>query len=214
MEYETLRRECLDSITHRTQVASFGLAAIGALFVGPFLGSPYAGSRGLVLGVLAFGVPSVSVLVLLMWLGEYERMHRAGSYLRWLEHRINARIGDHLLTWESWLHHGDRLFSPYVAVVLLFSLVGLGAPVGGAIAVHASSSEWLLVIPGMVTSFLAGLYATFRVFKPKFRMNPELLSLWYKDHLRTDDLKDEKGIPGPDRQPAVSIADPLTPSPH
>jgi hypothetical protein len=186
-EYETLRRESLDSITHRTQVASFGLAAVGALFAGPFLAGEGTRSTELLLGVLAFGVPLVSVLVLRMWLGEFERMQRAGSYLCWLEHRINILVGKHVLSWESWLREGDRLLYPYFSVVALFSLIGIGAPIAGALSTRASSWEWLVIIPGIATTLVVGVHAAFRVHKPKFRMEASTLDSWFQLHKERDE---------------------------
>jgi hypothetical protein len=188
-EYDTLRRESLDSITHRTQVASFGLAAVGALFAAPFLAPLDSRSTTLLMGILAVGIPLVSVLVLRMWLGEFERMHRAGSYLCWLEHRINSALGDHLLTWESWLRDGDRLFYPYISVVALFTLIGLGAPMAAVISAEASPWDWLAAIPGMVATLAAGTHAAFRVYRPRFRVDAARLQAWFEAHRNQDRMR-------------------------
>jgi hypothetical protein len=185
-EYETLRRESLDSITHRTQIASFGLAAIGALFAGSFVATERVQASGLVLGVVALGVPLVSVLVLRMWLGELERMERAGAYLSWLEHRINSSMNDHVLTWESWLSATGRLVYPYQAVVILFSLIGVGAPIVGVLAVQPSGLGTLLIIPGVLFTLAAGSHAAYRIYRPKLRIPQEKIETWYQGHRRDD----------------------------
>lgn len=178
-EYETLRRESLDSITHRTQVASFGLAAIGALLAGPILAVEEVRSSWFVHSVLAIAIPFVSVLVLRMWLGELERMERAGSYLCWLEHRINSCMGAHLLTWESWLNAGPRLGYAYRAVIYLFLLVGLGAPIAGAFAVRPPLWGWLIALPGVALTVLATANAGLRLSRAQSRKDLAPVASWF-----------------------------------
>ena len=168
-EYESLRRESLDTITHRTQIASFGLAAVGALFAGVSLARDHGRSPGLVVAVIAFGVPLIAALVLPMWLGELERKERAGAYLRWLEGRVNELLGAEAMAWESWLgtprdqSGPGRLFYPYLAVIGLFTLIGLGAPITAVFLAPLSGPSRLLVIPGSLVSLAAGVGAYLRV---------------------------------------------------
>ena len=193
-EYESLRRESLDTMAHRTQIASFGLAALGALFAGVSLAWDRRPSPGLVVAVIAFGVPLIAALVLVMWLGELERMERAGSYLRWLEGRVNELLGEEAMGWESWLgtpreqSGPGRLFYPYLAVIGLFTLIGLGAPVAAVFLAPLSGSSRLLVIPGWLVSLAAGAYASFHVRRPKLRRASEDLQRWFDSRSGTPTL--------------------------
>lgn len=193
-EYESLRRESLDTITHRTQIASFGLAAVGALFAGVSLARDHGRSTGLVVAVIAFGVPLIAALVLVMWLGELERKERAGSYLRWLEGRVNELLGEEAMAWESWLgtprdqFGPGRLFYPYLAVIGLFTLIGLGAPIAAVFLAPLSGSSKLLVIPGWLVSLAAGAYASFRVKWLQLRGTRDDLRRWSESRSGTQTL--------------------------
>jgi hypothetical protein len=194
-EYESLRRESLDTMTHRTQIASFGLAAVGALFAGVSLARDHEPSPGLVIVVIAFGVPLIAALVLVMWFGELERMERAGSYLQGLERRINELVGEEALGWESWLgtprnqSGPGRLVYPYLAVIGLFSLIGLGAPVAAVFLAPLSGPSRLLVIPGWLVSLGAGVYTSRRVRNRRLSRQPEDVRQWLESRSRTPTLR-------------------------
>jgi hypothetical protein len=191
-EYETLRRESLDSITHRTQIASFGLAGVGALFTAVALIQDFSAQSGLVIVLTSVAIPLSSALILVMWLGEFERMERAGCYLHWLESRINDHLGTRSLAWESWLAEGqarkpgpgtaaaERLKYPYFAVIGLFTLIGLGAPLAGGFLAGSEGTAWLLPVPAWIASIAVAAYAVVRVRNPKCRVPAETLHDWFK----------------------------------
>lgn len=157
-EYETLRQESLDTMNNRSQIVSFGLATIGVIIAAAF--SLDRAERSLSLNTLIFsaGIPSLSVLILYIWLGEVERMMRVGDYLRGLEARINA-LADRqtaLLQWEQWLRTSTKQMRyPYIVVIGLFFGLAFGAPVVGEVVmpstcVHGLGSigvPWLLMMP-------------------------------------------------------------------
>ena len=80
-EYETLRNEILTAMTARNSILSFGLATVGVLFTGAaavFVVQQKAVLPALVLMLVA---PIICIFVLFIWLGEYQRMHRAGRFI-------------------------------------------------------------------------------------------------------------------------------------
>lgn len=62
-------------------------------------------------------VPLVVLFSAVIWMGEYERMARAGHYIVGLEGRINARLANGAwrgLRWEGWLREGGNAHSRVV----------------------------------------------------------------------------------------------------
>jgi predicted MFS family arabinose efflux permease len=148
-EYETLRQESLDSINNRSQIVSFGLGTLGILTAGVFASDLALKSFPLLVLVFSMGIPTISVLVLYSWLGEVERMMRAGRFMVDLEARINAEIspGNPALTWERWLRsESTQMRYPYVVVLALFLGIAIAAPfVGLAVAAVPWASHWWCV---------------------------------------------------------------------
>lgn len=97
-EYDTLRQESLDSMQNRTQIVAFGLGTL-AVLAGAVL-SLDSGDRSphLIVAVFSIGLPVISALVLYIWLGEVERMMRAGKHIQQLELRINGIFNTTVLT--------------------------------------------------------------------------------------------------------------------
>jgi hypothetical protein len=89
-EYETLRQESLDSNNNRSQIVSFGLGTIGLLAASVLASERASASLPLLLMVFSGAIPIISILVLYSWLGEVERMMRAGRFMSELERRING----------------------------------------------------------------------------------------------------------------------------
>jgi hypothetical protein len=151
-EYETLRQESLDSINNRSQIVSFGLGTIGILAGGVLASERASQSIPLLILVFSVGIPTVSVLVLYSWLGEVERMMRAGRFMVDLEARINAEIspGDPALTWERWLRTANtQMRYPYIVVLALFLGIAVGAPFLGLSMAAVSWAEywWCIAAP-------------------------------------------------------------------
>lgn len=97
-EYETLRQEILSTMNSRISILSFGLGTIGAIFTASI--AIYVTSNNIILPslTLSLAIPFICNFVLFMWLGEYQRMQRAGQFLVGLEKRINDEASKPLLT--------------------------------------------------------------------------------------------------------------------
>jgi len=138
-EWKSLRDESIRSMTHRNTIISFGIGALGALF---FTGANFYNNSSFISKLLSFGIfyyliPFLSVMTVVLWLGEAERMSRAGARMKSLEEKINTAYGDEVLGWETYLRkqrtkEGEyfirRLISntlqmwyPYIAVILSFA---------------------------------------------------------------------------------------------
>ena len=76
---------------------------------------------------LAF-MPAFSLTTLYVWLGEEQRMMRMGEYLMKLEEKANEKLGEEILTWETF----KRLKSVQYPEALIVGLF-LGASLGSSI---------------------------------------------------------------------------------
>jgi len=148
-EYDTLRQESLDSMQNRTQIVAFGLGTL-AVLAGAVL-SRDAVSSQLIIAVFCIGLPVIGALALYIWLGEVERMMRAGKHIQQLELRINGIFNTTVLTWETRLRSTGSLQMKYsyAVVIALFAGSALFAPwVGLAAGALPICSYWLGVVPG------------------------------------------------------------------
>jgi hypothetical protein len=91
-EYDTVRSESLNTMSNRFQVVAFGLATLGALTAGVFAFGDRAQNPTFVLLSLNYLIPAISILVLFIWLGEVNRMNRAGLYIYYLEQEMNDYV--------------------------------------------------------------------------------------------------------------------------
>lgn len=151
-EYDTLRQESLDSINNRSQIVSFGLAAVGVFAAAVFASERAAANAALVRLVFGIGVPAISLLILYIWLGEVERMMRAGEFMVALEQRINRELdpASPTLAWEGHLRSaGAQMKYPYLAVLVLFFGISVGSPVVAVLTVEFQGWKhwWVLALP-------------------------------------------------------------------
>jgi hypothetical protein len=169
-EYETLRQEVLTSMSNRNSILSFGPGTIGAILTASIaveLVKEISEISGL---MLILAVPIISIFVVFIWLGEYERMQRAGKFLgeldKGLESRINDMVGGEPLTWETRLRLRQRplhMLYPYFFTVLLLTAIGL-------ISLYIGYSVANSLVP-LVGQFIAGaeiatfIFAIFRILK-------------------------------------------------
>jgi hypothetical protein len=130
-EYDTLREEVLQSITHRTQIISFGFGAIATFATGTLLVKLPEHEPSLALVVFSAVIPIMSVVFLLLWFSELSRMFRASNHLVGLEQRINEDLKAEALTWESGLVVNDRRHRWYFLVIFLFGAIAAFAPLVG-----------------------------------------------------------------------------------
>lgn len=148
-EYKTLRQESLNAMSNRNIILSFGLASISAVFTGSIIAHASTSDIHSSILILRFAfilvIPAISCIVLLMWLGEYERMQRAGKFLAKLELKINTEASRELLSWEKYLRERKlHMKYPYYAtVVLLTGISGISLVLGWAVS--GLSATWMLV---------------------------------------------------------------------
>lgn len=158
-EYDTLREEILTAMQGRNSMLSYGLAAIGAILtVALALMGENRALSGLVIGLIC---PSICLFVLFTWLGEYQRMQRAGRFLVDVEGRINQACGRELLTWETSLRSQRRHMKyPYNTTVLLLTLVSGVTCAIGIVLIDLPTPGWLAsAIIGLVLHVAMYLYA-------------------------------------------------------
>lgn len=138
--YKTVRDETLGSVSHRSQIVSYGLAAVGvlagtgiaALSSSPGHSRATAFADVVSLGIFGVSIPLIALTVLLMWLGEFVRMIRAGRYLRMIERELAVDV---VLGWETYLTRTPRITIPYLIIPALFSLIAIGSdPLGIVVA--------------------------------------------------------------------------------
>jgi len=162
-EYDTLRDEVLQSITHRTQIISFGFGGIATFTTGTLLVALPKKEPTLALAVFSVVIPIMSAVFLLLWFSELMRMFRASNHLFGLEQRVNQDLGTQALTWETELaQDGNRgLRMVYLLVIGFFLALGMFAPfVGVAVTEPAGWRDPLTYLPALVGLFLGwGLIA-------------------------------------------------------
>lgn len=166
-EYESLRQECLSSIDHRNTILSFGLAAIGAIFAGSIVvysTITYSFISSLALMIV---IPFIGSLTVLMWLGEYERMQRAGKFLVEIERKINKEISRELLTWETRLReqraHMKYPYHASVTLLIAISMVLFG--IGLITAKFPAALTYLIAIVGTLFHFGLYIFVILRIAK-------------------------------------------------
>lgn len=105
-EYKTLREEILTSMQMQQSILSLGGATVGIALSSAFATwekSPLPEFLFLVM------VPTLTYLIVLVWLGEVGRMFRAGYFLSELEGKVNREFSGKglALSWETWLSQGE-----------------------------------------------------------------------------------------------------------
>lgn len=125
-EHEAIRQEILVAMSNRISILSFGLATIGAVFTASIAVSATGTYSLLASLMLILAVPGINSFVLFMWMGEYQRMMRAGTFLFDLEAKVNKMAEADVLTWERHLR-SQRLHMkyPYNTTVMLLTVIGI-----------------------------------------------------------------------------------------
>jgi hypothetical protein len=126
--------------------------------------------------LLVFFSPLLGLLVAILWLGEMERMVRAGRHVATLELRISAAFPNQArpLTWEHSLRrHAPsrrRILSVYRSIFGILLLLGLVASVLGNIGLIEHRS-WLVWVPtvGLDLLILSTLTRLFIVTEYRLR---------------------------------------------
>lgn len=164
-EYDTLREESIATHNLRPQVFALGVAGLGGLLGGVLaIGHPDQGNAWrVVLAATCIGVPTLSLSVLLVWLGELERMVRLGTYIAdRIERPINESFGTAVLGWEVSLRD-QRMYYPYVAPAGFLGAAALAGPfLGSHLIGHGFLGLGLTAGGSLVGSILVGIYAAWR----------------------------------------------------
>jgi hypothetical protein len=104
-EYRSIRAESMAALQSHLATLRYGLAGIVVL-IGLALREH---KEPLGWGIALTIVPILVLFVAIMWMGEYERMARAGRYLADFEARINGPFDDRgeeaPMKWENWLRN-------------------------------------------------------------------------------------------------------------
>jgi hypothetical protein len=146
-EYNAIRQEILAAMNGRNSILSFGLAAVGAIFAASIAAFEVGTFAFLSVISLVLVIPAICGFILCMWLGEYERKERAGSFLVNLEKTINVEASKPLLTWEGFLRGERRKMEyPYIATVMLLTGVSLISLILGLV-MTALSLDWQRISP-------------------------------------------------------------------
>jgi Zn-dependent protease with chaperone function len=138
-EYRTVREEELIAVQGQISTLRYGVA--GCVVLIGFAAQQH-GDRYLGWAVSLALVPLVVLFSAVIWMGEYERGARAGSYISELEPRINAMLGllglSRPLRWEGWLREGGNAPSRlvgghhrYLAIACVFIGFQIAAVVMG-----------------------------------------------------------------------------------
>jgi len=155
-EYETLRQEILTTMANRNTILSFGLASVGAIFTASIAFSKENSLSLLGSLMLIIGLPAIDLFVIYIWLGEYQRMQRAGKFIMGLEHRINEEAKRTLLSWETNLRmQRSHMKYPYNTTVMLLTCISLVSITFGLISLRISILHKLLIgSAGLVISLI------------------------------------------------------------
>jgi hypothetical protein len=166
-EYKTLRQEILTAMSNRNSILSFGQASIGAVFTASIISYKTTSYSLLSSLSLIFVVPTVVSFVLFMWIGEYQRMQRAGKFLVELEERINGECKQMLLSWETSLR-SKRLHMkyPYNTTVMLLTLISVVSVIVGLFSLQLSSRKSIFILIGVfVLHYLLFKYSVMKISK-------------------------------------------------
>lgn len=164
-EYRSLRQESLQAIDRQHQILALGTATSGVLLG---IGAKAKPRSTIAVTLLMVLMPVLASLVVALWIGEFERMVRAGAHVAQLEWRINGRFNDESgppLTWESRLRRGPaRPRVRWLYPAIMGVLIGLGAAaaaLGFAGLLDARRVGWAVPL-GLVDLALLGW--TFRFY--------------------------------------------------
>ncbi len=128
-EYDSVRQEELIGMQSQVSTLRYGITGCVVLFG---IAAQQHADKYLGWIIALTLLPLVILFSAVIWMGEYERMARAGRYIALLEERINDRVDGvwRPLQWESWLREGgnsqSRLIGGhhrYLTIVCVF--VGL-----------------------------------------------------------------------------------------
>jgi hypothetical protein len=136
-EYEMLRNEIINSMNARNNILAFSYAIIGVMYSLSLTQDNRLTdlSSNLVLIII---VPTIAYFSTSIWIGEYERMQRAGKYIQKLESKLNNLLSNNnAMGWENFLRNeGLHMSYPYHAVIGSMGVLSLLAIVIGILNIN------------------------------------------------------------------------------
>lgn len=103
-QYELIQNYTFNTIpASKNSILSFGLAILGAIFTGNII--LLSTDKYSLISILIFLIilPLASVTIMFIWLGEIDRMMRAGAFLLSLEEQINTESNEEIFNWEKYI---------------------------------------------------------------------------------------------------------------
>lgn len=182
-EYRALRQEVLTALQTHLSTLRYGITAASVLTgLAVQLKESYLGA---VIALVV--VPLVIVFAAVTWMGEFERMARAGRFIAELEIRVNGHFPlcgrAPPLQWETWLREGDpdtsrqaRARHRYFAILMVFiALDVIAVGIGLTEAAHqlhgARAEKWLAMFAASLFNVIviSGLVLYFRTSYARLR---------------------------------------------
>ena len=131
----------------RYNLISVALATVGIVISGTMIavasGNLFNGNQpDIIIKLLAalwiLFIPSSSITVLYIWIGEEERMMRVGMYCQELESGINKRIGEEILNWENFKRKKSIIY-PEILIIAIFLGLSLSFSLAGLYLIYRFS---------------------------------------------------------------------------
>jgi len=167
-EYQAIREEVITTMRSRITILSSGLISISIALAASVASYSSNSVSTLPSLILISIIPAITSFVLFVWLGEYQRMQRAGKYLVSLENKINGEATKQLLSWETQLREQHRhMRYPYNTTALLLILISIVSLLIGVFTLQPTSNFVVgsLIAGGVILHFLVYRYVTFTVEK-------------------------------------------------
>jgi hypothetical protein len=148
-QYEMLENySTLTVPNNRNNILSFGLASLSAILTGNIILLTATGKEVLS-GIIFILLPTLSISILFLWLGEVHRMVRAGLFLMELEKKINVELKEDVLHWEQYITQpAVRIRYPEIFVIFLLLGASLFFPLFGVFIMRETLCwKYLIGIP-------------------------------------------------------------------
>ncbi|MEI7661334.1 MAG: hypothetical protein WCK34_04020 [Bacteroidota bacterium] len=173
-EYRAIKQEIAITLTNMQTVLNFGLATIGVLI----LAAATIISQIEITGIIfLFVVPIVSYFIVIIWIGELERITRAGFVIRSIEKKVNKFFSDEALIWEGWMRgvydkkkKSKWLSSNYTSIIFLFNLISILSIAIGFFQVHGIMYRANFIILILIELIINILFTVF-LLRKRFKMS-------------------------------------------
>ena len=149
-QYEMLENYANSTVlNNRNNILSFGLASLSAILTGNIILLTATGKEALSGIIFILLLPTLSITILFLLLGEVQRMVRAGFFLMELEKKINAELKEDVLHWEQYISQPVvRIRYPEIFVFFLFLGASFFFPLFGVFIMRETLCwKYLIGIP-------------------------------------------------------------------